>query len=398
MLVWSIPRFIFRNLEDILRAPNRRDFIMRLFEDNTPYQTKEVVEHSYLLYTDATSVVINIIEGYLYRGIIAGINVDGLISLNDTLALVGLVINDELPAIKVALDHKKIQKWSNIIRNTEYKIMKEDLFNNEQEILFESTPPSLTPINYKNEVIEVLKANPKGLHVNEITQIISDNLNLPESEVLKKVQSICATNAKNKNSDITRVLDAKTNKPKKGRYRVIIRKPLGTPKITPTNQPSSTMGNGAAQSKMMTTFIGKAGECAVMSELLWRDYNVNTFLVDDGVDVVASKNNMFYLLQIKTTVLSGDKVSIRLNKVRFATFVGFNIRYVIVVRSCINNIDTNLFFIFNTNDIDRFEAQKRIKTPADGFINIKIKFVNNIPYIYDVEEEDISFYMNKWVL
>lgn len=265
--------------------------------------------------------------------------------------------------------------------------------------LFEQEESPSVSINFRKEIGDVLKRNPKGLHVNDIAAEIfqSQQENIEYDIIEKKVQNICAQDAKKKSSDITRVINPKTNKPKKGWYRFVVRKG-NTIKIAPTDPVSPLPINVPAAPKMATTFEGKAGECAVMSELLWRGYNVNTFLVDDGVDVVASKNNMFYLLQVKTTQLgANNRVSIALNEARFESFIGFNICYVIVVRSRVNNIDTNLFFIFNNKDIARFINQKRIKAPNGNAINVKIKFVNNIPYIYDEEDEDLStFYLNNW--
>lgn len=46
-----------------------------------------------------------------------------------------------------------------------------------------------------------------------------------------------------------------------------------------------------------TNYIGKAGECAVLSELMFRGYNANVMLIDEGIDIIAEKNNVYYYIQ-----------------------------------------------------------------------------------------------------
>lgn len=412
MLVSKIPQLLLRNLEDILRSDDKNDFIYNLIHQHTPYYVNAKDSHP------CDTYVLNAVGDYLYFG--SWYSFDK-VPTSDLISLIRLIIEPISQDYESFLTNNKeyitnisnLKQWNKLINQKRRDIMGDfevreniDAEDNGLNLFDAAEMPEITSINegsigtvnYRKEIAEVLKQNPKGLHVNDIAKIISDTYGISINDVLKKVQSICASDVKKKSGDITRVLNPKTNKPKKGWYRYVIRRG-STIKIAPTN-PVSISQDTPTTSKMATTFEGKAGECAVMSELLWRDYNVNTFLVDDGVDIVASKNNMFYLLQVKTTKLVSNRVSIRLNNARFTTYSGFNIRYIIVIRSQINNIDTNLFFIFNTDDINRFINQKRIKAPTDtdGFINVKIKFVNNIPIIYDTEEEDISYYMNKWTL
>ena len=49
-----------------------------------------------------------------------------------------------------------------------------------------------------------------------------------------------------------------------------------------------------------TGFTGKAGEFYVTSELLLRGFNANLLPVDTGMDILATKNNKLYSLQVKT--------------------------------------------------------------------------------------------------
>lgn len=87
--------------------------------------------------------------------------------------------------------------------------------------------------------------------------------------------------------------------------------------------------------------IGKAGEYAVMSELLYRGYHVCPMSVDDGVDVVAFKDRKVYFIQVKTTGL--DSGTFRFGVVRESferykdsMFYVFVLRYVDVADKLVN--------------------------------------------------------------
>lgn len=51
-----------------------------------------------------------------------------------------------------------------------------------------------------------------------------------------------------------------------------------------------------------TGYFGKAGELAVMSELLFWGYNVSQMTVDQGIDLVASKDGKYHHIQVKTAM------------------------------------------------------------------------------------------------
>lgn len=153
-----------------------------------------------------------------------------------------------------------------------------------------------------------------------------------------------------------------------------------------------------------TNYIGKAGECAVMSELLFRGYNVNSMMVDEGIDLVASKNNIFYYIQVKTKILEEqNKFYFQIKQDAFQTFLGTQMRYVLVAHCKINKEDRNVFFIFSNRDIQRFQMVKTIPTPADNsvYLSIKIEYDTRTgkSFIYDGRQrEEVTFYMNNFNL
>ncbi len=161
---------------------------------------------------------------------------------------------------------------------------------------------------------------------------------------------------------------------------------------------------GNPGSPIDTNYIGKAGECVVMGELLFRGYNVNNMMVDEGIDLVASKNNVFYYIQVKTkNVVEQNRFYFQIKQDRFDTFVGTQIRYILVARCSLSNEDRNIFFMFTNGDIQRLMYNGVIPQPnGDGKnLSIKIEFDQRTgkAYMYDGKvRDDVSFNMNNFNL
>lgn len=268
-------------------------------------------------------------------------------------------------------------------------------------------------LNLKEEIKKVLNEKKiEGLHVSEITdRIIASNNNLftaselPEKEqLIKKINGILHSDVNKKSgNEFSKVKNHKTNKFKKGYYKIkAIRLENQIPAPTPPDKTMIvTKPNPIIQNpEPGTLFTGKAGECAVMSELLFRGYNANLMMVDDGVDIVASKNNLYYFIQVKTTVLNEkSRIYTHIKKDRFDAFLNSQIRYIIVARCKISGIETNLYFIFNNQNIDEFIFDKVVNL-NESTISIKIRIDQNNgnkPFLYhDNKEKDITFFMNNF--
>ena len=206
-----------------------------------------------------------------------------------------------------------------------------------------------------------------------------DENSISEIDVAKKVDAVLS---EDKNSSDPYLVYSKQN------YSKAKRK---TKPINPIDKPDSN-------------YKGKAGECAVMSELLFRGYNVNSMMVDEGIDLVASKNNVFYYIQVKTKNMSEqNKFYFQIKQDRFDAFVGTQIRYILVARCMMNNEERNVFFTFTNNDIQRFLFKRVIPIPAQdsNTLSIKIEYDTRTgkAYIYDNRErDDVSFNMNNFKL
>lgn len=156
---------------------------------------------------------------------------------------------------------------------------------------------------------------------------------------------------------------------------------------------------GSEISKIGSEFIGIAGECAVMSELMFRGYNANRMMIDEGVDIIAVKDNIYYYVQVKTTEIKDGKIRCQIGIERFDQYIGAQIRYIIVARYKEKSIDRNMFFIFTPREIDMYVHNRCVKR-GDTTISIKIGFNDRTgePYLYDEKQMDISYHMNRFEL
>lgn len=150
-----------------------------------------------------------------------------------------------------------------------------------------------------------------------------------------------------------------------------------------------------------TQYLGTAGEYAVMSELLFKGYNVNRMVIDDGIDVIASKNNKYYYIQVKTTTATAGRNphwQVPLNN--YLSFLGSQeMRYIFVLRHGTKDGDRNIFYIMTPRDLDH-EISKGTISKSDNNINLKIKFdgITGEPILYDKKESSALYYQNNFNL
>lgn len=185
-------------------------------------------------------------------------------------------------------------------------------------------------------VIEIAKellrdAGRKGMHVSDMAQIAVEqnkNMGLSREVFQKKISSALASNLKTKNPSFAYVKHTtgpRKGKPKQGWYRL---------KEERTPHPISVINIPQTQKN----FLGKGGEYAVMSELLFWEYNVSNMIVDDGIDLIASKNNKFFHIQVKTSSCQNGNIwHFTINKSSFSRYNSGNVFYVFVMRKNIGN-------------------------------------------------------------
>ena len=141
-----------------------------------------------------------------------------------------------------------------------------------------------------------------------------------------------------------------------------------------------------------TQYIGKAGEHLVVSELLFRGYNASVMSVDEGLDIVATKDEHLYNIQVKTS--TENKFNYYVCDIRISSFEKHNRNntfYIFVLKS-----DKTNFLILPYIEIQKNIDQKNILVINKGKkyrVNIRIRegklFLGN-------KENDMSYYMNNW--
>jgi hypothetical protein len=179
---------------------------------------------------------------------------------------------------------------------------------------------------------DILKENKnKPMHVNEISELAiksARNQSMSAEEFSTKLSSALASHLRLKTQKpiFTKPLNKK-GRPQKGIYR-----------LKQEHIPSIAMNITAPD--VSTNFMGKAGEHAVMSELLFWGYNASLMTVDEGIDIVANKDNNYFHLQVKTsTERSKGVFGFQINRKIFQLHNVAQTYYVFVMRK-------NLFCYF----------------------------------------------------
>lgn len=232
------------------------------------------------------------------------------------------------------------------------------------------------------------KDNKDGMQIQSIVDALI--MGYPEvqgemtrEKLLNKVNAFLLKESKDKKGDFTKV--------RKGVYRFVARKrnkPL--PKPFTFSDAEDPQENTQSTRKKDTNFFGKAGEYAVMAELLFQEYNANNMAVDEGIDIIASKNNNFYFVQVKTMTLNPDRKARATIKMKnFDKFINQQMRYVLAIK-CSNEIK---FFTLTNESIDLLLQKEAIGRNKDGSLSIKIKYEEDgRVFFYDTKEEEARFW------
>lgn len=98
-----------------------------------------------------------------------------------------------------------------------------------------------------------------------------------------------------------------------------------------------------------TGYLGKAGEHAVMSELLFWGFNASLMAVDQGIDVVASRGGHYFHLQVKTATARADgKYWFSIRNQAFESNHRSSTFYVLVLRAR----SSHVFLVFPSSWLD----------------------------------------------
>ena len=244
-------------------------------------------------------------------------------------------------------------------------------------------------------VLSTKEARKEGLHIKRIVeeaQAQSIFLANEPSEVVKEELKTVLDSHSKKGGIFDRVKNSKTKKLKPGYYKLRRKEkaePLPAPvKVSATQNVIVPNSN---PSKFHNNFFGKAGEFAVMSELLFLDYNVNSMTVDNGIDIIANKENSFYFIQVKTVTLQPNHTAhAKIPQKNFNRFINDQIRYVIVIK-CDRDLK---YFTLDNKAIQLLHYHRAISMGKNGDLSIKIRYnqADGRPYFYDEKEMEATFW------
>lgn len=176
--------------------------------------------------------------------------------------------------------------------------------------------------SFKRAAIKILVDAKEPLHYKEITKrALEESL----------IETSGATPERTMNTQITG--DMKRNKEKSAFIRVQPAVYSLNPDYAEEEQNGQEIEEKAVEEEKEqknTLYTGKAGEHLVVSELLFRGFNASIMSVDEGLDIVATKGEHLYNIQVKTA-----------NKNDYNTYV-FDLR----ISSFERHNRNNTFYIF----------------------------------------------------
>jgi hypothetical protein len=232
--------------------------------------------------------------------------------------------------------------------------------------------------------IEVLKATKKKMHVKEISAALiarypADFGREDMEEFARKIgQSISShIRSSKRNAKISKVPNGKGGS-LTGVYRIKQKRK----KVSPTKLP-----------RVSTLYTGKAGEYGLLSELLFRGYNASIMTVDEGIDVVASKGNKYFHIQVKTAnVNQSGKYQFTIPANSYKSNDASTTFYVLITRRDINNFWRSDYIILSSSDIARFKATEVIKDGKQ--YTLLVRYEGNKCVLN--KDEDVTYYVNNF--
>ena len=240
-------------------------------------------------------------------------------------------------------------------------------------------------MNFIEQIAEVLRDAKKEMHVDAIAEAIVEkypHTRIPLDELSKKVSSSLAKDIAKKKvkSDFVKPKNSK-GAPRRGMYRIKIKR------VTPEIVPPPPIVNAL--------YTGKAGEFAVMSELLFFGFNTSFMTVDDGIDIVATKDNKYFHIQVKTANISesNNQYKFTINQRSYDSKDASSTFYIFVLRSASGPSFVNNYIILPNSDISRL-IESGIITQGNK-LSIRIEKDTTGKYLLN-SKEDVKYALNRF--
>ncbi len=239
----------------------------------------------------------------------------------------------------------------------------------------------------KEMVIEVLSDSGKSMHVNDIAAAcVAKWPNLPDlpDQLAAKISAMLSNEVKKpKSQSLFSKPKNKAGGFRKGMYRLRIGRKAIPKTFKVPEQP-----------KVSSQFTGKAGEYAVMSELLFFGFNVSAMTVDDGIDIVASKSDSYFHIQVKTAnATASQKFQFKITRRAFGSKDAAATFYVLVLRISENSRNTCEYLILPSSEIRRL-VDKGVVKDGDA-MNLSIDRERGNRFLLN-NVEDVTWALNRF--
>lgn len=239
---------------------------------------------------------------------------------------------------------------------------------------------------FRSAAIEILQREAKPLHYKEITRLAI------EAGIL---ETDGAT------PDATMNAQLATDVKHKGVYSDFIRTEAAIFALNPNKQEPPVKQKAKLEEKdteevkeeIESSFIGKAGEHLVCSELLFRGYNASIMSVDSGMDIIATKNNKLFSIQVKTAHLNNYNTYIfNVRKVSFEKDYSGSVFYVFVLRA----EKHTRYIVIPIHEMEKKVHEKAIlELKTRGLYRVSFRESEGKIYLGSKEHE-IGYYLNNW--
>ena len=142
-------------------------------------------------------------------------------------------------------------------------------------------------------------------------------------------------------------------------------------------------------------YTGKGGEHLVCSELLFRGFNASIMSVDVGMDIIATRDNQLFSIQVKTANINRfEQYVYDVRKVSFERHNSGNIYYVFVL----HGEKKNNFLVVPLLEMEKKVHEKAILEVGHGKrYRVNIKFRDDTIYL-GTKAHDMNYYLNNWAL
>lgn len=242
--------------------------------------------------------------------------------------------------------------------------------------------------SFKSAAIQVLSASNQPLHYKEITRIalekgfLETTGNTPEStmnaQISVEIKNLGAA------SDFVRTAP--------GVFAINKNKEALPAK---QSKKAETVAREEEKIKIDSSYIGKAGEHLVCSELLFRGYNASIMSVDVGMDLTATKDGKLFSIQVKTANANQfNTYNFDVRKVSFERSHSGNVFYIFVLKG---ETETN-FIILPQYEMEKKVHEKAILDIA-SYDKYRVKIdARDGKYYLGNRAHEMSYHVNNWAI